>query len=457
MQPIYRPMTQPTSAPATSTEELESKFNWALAEVIIGVLISVIAGTYGMSVTVDLANTIENGWILAIVSVLSFLTIVSINAKQLAMMLEEKVPEWRQNKWWHIDRFLTYFADWQMTFAGGTGFTMLIWLFSHSASEDPVGWWLRVFGAVMLGVVAYLTAYGVEEKVIDMLRYRNILAKRPEKAGFEETRLWSYRISGYLGMIVSAIASAAGSYLLIDVAKATSEFDLPTPVQVIISILIGVFVQVSEMGALKKRQLTTSRKVALGFLWFADTGTVFAGIGGITLIYWIIGGPLELTHETIAMGYVAAFSKLFMSYNAAVSAELTLRSAEKIHFTVIRKKAQEAESTTRQKELDASRQALLTANSEEVFTPNLHVVPVGTMTTKPSRVSGLLIVFNAGKPYGWCTEQEKPAFRPASSLGRPAPKPMTEPTYHPVGLTAKPEPTYHSLGFDSDDKNHPKG
>jgi hypothetical protein len=39
-------------------------------------------------------------------------------------------------------------------------------------------------------------------------------------------------------------------------------------------------------------------------------------------------------------------------------------------------------------------------------------------------------------------------LRPASSLGRPAPKPMTQSSFAPT----RPEPTYHSLGFDSNNR-----
>jgi hypothetical protein len=39
-------------------------------------------------------------------------------------------------------------------------------------------------------------------------------------------------------------------------------------------------------------------------------------------------------------------------------------------------------------------------------------------------------------------------FRPASSIARPAPKPVGQASFSP-----KPEPTYHSLGFDSNNNN----
>jgi len=51
----------------------------------------------------------------------------------------------------------------------------------------------------------------------------------------------------------------------------------------------------------------------------------------------------------------------------------------------------------------------------------------------------------APRPYQPSTSSSTSAFRPASSLGRPAPKPMGQAGFS----SAKPEPTYHSLGFDS--------
>ena len=51
----------------------------------------------------------------------------------------------------------------------------------------------------------------------------------------------------------------------------------------------------------------------------------------------------------------------------------------------------------------------------------------------------------APRPYQPNTPAPTSSLRPASSLGRPAPKPMGQASFSPT----KPEPTYHSLGFDS--------
>ncbi|MBI5933061.1 MAG: hypothetical protein HY867_05090 [Chloroflexi bacterium] len=42
------------------------------------------------------------------------------------------------------------------------------------------------------------------------------------------------------------------------------------------------------------------------------------------------------------------------------------------------------------------------------------------------------------------------SLRPASTIARPAPKPMTQSSFAPA---AKPEPTYHSLGYDTTNTN----
>lgn len=47
-----------------------------------------------------------------------------------------------------------------------------------------------------------------------------------------------------------------------------------------------------------------------------------------------------------------------------------------------------------------------------------------------------------------CFVKKATTLRPASSLARPAPKPMTQTPYS----SSKPEPTYHSLGFDGHGK-----
>jgi hypothetical protein len=55
---------------------------------------------------------------------------------------------------------------------------------------------------------------------------------------------------------------------------------------------------------------------------------------------------------------------------------------------------------------------------------------------------------HVSRPYQPSTTSSSSAFRPASSLARPAPKPMTQSSFS----SAKPEPTYHSLGFDSQNR-----
>lgn len=75
----------------------------------------------------------------------------------------------------------------------------------------------------------------------------------------------------------------------------------------------------------------------------------------------------------------------------------------------------------------------------------IRVLIIGTFSLAGDRLFSTAST-NASRPYQPNTSSStNSAFRPASNLGRPAPKPMGQTSFS----SAKPEPTYHSLGFDS--------
>ena len=76
----------------------------------------------------------------------------------------------------------------------------------------------------------------------------------------------------------------------------------------------------------------------------------------------------------------------------------------------------------------------------------IRVLIIGTFSVAGDRLFSTASG-NSSRPYQPSTSSSS-VFKPASSLGRPAPKPMTQTSFS----SAKAEPTYHSLGFDS--SNH---
>jgi hypothetical protein len=75
----------------------------------------------------------------------------------------------------------------------------------------------------------------------------------------------------------------------------------------------------------------------------------------------------------------------------------------------------------------------------------IRVLIIGTFSLAGDRMFSTAHT-TTSRPYQPSTSSSTAsAFRPASSLGRPAPKPMGQANFS----SAKPEPTYHSLGFDS--------
>jgi hypothetical protein len=77
----------------------------------------------------------------------------------------------------------------------------------------------------------------------------------------------------------------------------------------------------------------------------------------------------------------------------------------------------------------------------------IRVLIIGTFSLAGDRLFSTASGNNS-RPYQPSTPSSSTAFRPASSLARPAPKPMGQTSFS----SAKPEPTYHSLGFDSQNR-----
>jgi hypothetical protein len=74
----------------------------------------------------------------------------------------------------------------------------------------------------------------------------------------------------------------------------------------------------------------------------------------------------------------------------------------------------------------------------------IRVLIIGSFSIAGDRLFSTNSV-SAPRPYQPNTPAPTSTLRPASSLGRPAPKPMGQVNFSPT----KPEPTYHSLGFDT--------
>jgi hypothetical protein len=77
----------------------------------------------------------------------------------------------------------------------------------------------------------------------------------------------------------------------------------------------------------------------------------------------------------------------------------------------------------------------------------IRVLIIGTFSLAGDRLFSTASGHNS-RPYQPSTPSSSSTFRPASSLARPAPKPMGQTSFS----SAKPEPTYHSLGFDSQNR-----
>jgi hypothetical protein len=77
----------------------------------------------------------------------------------------------------------------------------------------------------------------------------------------------------------------------------------------------------------------------------------------------------------------------------------------------------------------------------------IRVLIIGTFSLAGDRLFSTANGY-APRPYQPGTPAPTSTLRPASSLARPAPKPMGQASFSPT----KPEPTYHSLGFDSNNR-----
>ncbi len=78
----------------------------------------------------------------------------------------------------------------------------------------------------------------------------------------------------------------------------------------------------------------------------------------------------------------------------------------------------------------------------------IRVLIIGTFSLAGDRLFSTASGNNNPRPYQPNTSTSTSTFRPASSLARPAPKPVGQ-----ASFASKPEPTYHSLGFDSNTNN----
>ena len=74
----------------------------------------------------------------------------------------------------------------------------------------------------------------------------------------------------------------------------------------------------------------------------------------------------------------------------------------------------------------------------------IRVLIIGTFSLAGDRLFSTASGY-ASRPYQPSTPSSTSSLRPASSIGRPAPKPMGQASMS----STKPEPTYHSLGFDT--------
>jgi hypothetical protein len=74
----------------------------------------------------------------------------------------------------------------------------------------------------------------------------------------------------------------------------------------------------------------------------------------------------------------------------------------------------------------------------------IRVLIIGTFSLAGDRLFSTAGGY-ASRPYQPSTPSSTSSLRPASSIGRPAPKPMGQASMS----STKPEPTYHSLGFDT--------
>ncbi len=77
----------------------------------------------------------------------------------------------------------------------------------------------------------------------------------------------------------------------------------------------------------------------------------------------------------------------------------------------------------------------------------IRVLIIGTFSLAGDRLFSTASGYTS-RPYQPSTPSSSSVLRPASSLGRPAPKPMGQASFS----STKPEPTYHSLGFDSQNR-----
>ncbi len=78
----------------------------------------------------------------------------------------------------------------------------------------------------------------------------------------------------------------------------------------------------------------------------------------------------------------------------------------------------------------------------------IRVLIIGTFSLAGDRLFSTAGGYNS-RPYQPSAPTPSATLRPASSLGRPAPKPMTQSSFSP---SPRPEPTYHSLGFDTSNR-----
>ena len=76
----------------------------------------------------------------------------------------------------------------------------------------------------------------------------------------------------------------------------------------------------------------------------------------------------------------------------------------------------------------------------------IRVLIIGTFSLAGDRLFSTASGYNNSRPYQPNTTSSNPTFRPASSLARPAPKPMGQTSF---SSSSRPEPTYHSLGYDT--------
>lgn len=490
---------KPTTSSVASTKKVDyfqSKMNLNWWFIGAGLIVSMGFGTWGITRTVELTSELST-IALWIVILLGGGTMLSVNARQLAFKLTRNPPAFFQSrhganlkvdKIWHLRRLSFYAIDWMMTFGGLWGFNLIIFMVQHPFREDPVKWGFALFGVIVFAVIAMMTAYSLEEAIEDNMRYDNLHNHRPEFSGFDQMQILCLYVSGYIGLAVSAVASAIGAYILMDLGNNMGVWDINEGWQFAGSGLVGVILQTGEMRLLEKRNRTWFQNALLGFAWFGDAGTIFCAMGGISIFYSLMTD--QISTEVITLAVVGLLAKSLTAYNSAVEAELSIREARTL---LLGAPAPEHKPQPESRE-DETPHTAPTPPDAQITDGPLPNLPVG----KSSMYPGWSYQKPSGDPKSWVyfqpqatasTPQPKPrATSPQSDLIHPysfyekdeehldlewcqfspayfevrkddedgsfvgfiakeelpddvkLPPPPREPTYHPVGMTAAPKP-----------------